>query len=33
MVKNLPESLLFTTTYYTSGGTREGARALIFKPN
>ena len=24
-----PESLLFTTTYYT----REGARALIFKPN
>ena len=27
------ESLLFTTTYYTSGGSREGARALIFKPN
>ena len=27
------ESLLFTTTYYTSGGSREGAWALIFRPN
>ena len=33
MVKNLPESLLFTMTYDTSGGSREGARTLIFKPN